>query len=411
MKKYIFMTSNIYLVGGIQNYLASKIRYLKKNGWETYAFFCSGDSGECAYSILNEYRKMEVKELVLYPGAWTLNIVEETIQKMMSMLLETSSQEEIVIESHTDILALWGELLAKRLDAKHMCFICNELFEGPNKFYKQYLDFFYFKYIRRELYGIQEESINQLFEGGKYQVDDRRFVFFAAVDECVQDIDNIIVEGIQRKDVNICFLGREDKLWDEIVKGVVAFSKNNALKSINFILVGKIWQKRKYIESELKSVKNVTLICTNDLVPIPKKLFEKCDVVIATSGCACLAAEEGVPVIVADAIRHLAIGVLGYTTQRSVSTSENLYKYEDLLEEILFRGLCNSIECCLPKKITEAEKHYNQHFSYIERSDKEKRYYNNIMTGKRNYYKCMGYYIRKYFPGIMRVKQKLKRSN
>ena len=111
MKQYIFMTSNIYLVGGIQNYVASKIKYLKKNDWQVYVFFCSGDNGDCPYNILDEYRDMEIKELVLYPGAWTRNIVNETLNKMVSFLFSTDG--DIIVESHNSILALWGELLAE----------------------------------------------------------------------------------------------------------------------------------------------------------------------------------------------------------------------------------------------------------------------------------------------------------
>ena len=401
MKQYIFMTSNIYLVGGIQNYVASKIKYLKKNDWQVYVFFCSGDNGDCPYNILNEYRDMEIKELVLYPGAWTRNIVNETLNKMVSFLFSTDG--DIIVESHNSILALWGELLAERLNAKHMCFICNETFDSKYDCFRENIPFFEFKYKRKELYGIQKNSLLNLFGEPKYLTYNEDFVFIAAIDGSVQDVFNKQVSCMKMQDINICFVGREKKLFHEILCGVKEFAIKHSSNTIQFVIVGKVSEKRIEITNIFDGVKNICVNYLGDLVPIPRELFEKVDVVIATSGCACVAATENVPVIVADAIHHKAIGVLGYTTEERIFSKEK-FEYVEVLEDVLFNDLCNNKEFHLPEIIMDdSSNHYRNHFLYVEKSNTEKEYYQDVMNANRNYYKCLGYYLRRDFPCVIKL--------
>ena len=50
----------------------------------------------------------------------------------------------IYIESQSEVTALWGELLAEKLRARHVCFNCNELFRGPKKYYEENINFIRF---------------------------------------------------------------------------------------------------------------------------------------------------------------------------------------------------------------------------------------------------------------------------
>lgn len=409
-KLYIILTCDIHPIGGMQLYTAGKAKYLCKEGYRVQVFYGGMNVGACRVTSLNDYRDGAVSVLGYQPNQYTKSIQKKTINKMKKILgdkLEDVS--EIIIESQADTLALWGELLAEELNGKHVCLNCNEKFRGSNKCYEKYLDFFDFKHKRKELAGIHEDSLVKLFDGYKDVEIEKRYIFKAAMASPVQDVNNKRVHQIKRYKWNIGYIGRVEKPYvDNIIKGIYEFSVKYEKEDIQFIIVGEVGNKRKEIENKFDNIKNVNICFMGDLVPIPREIYDKLDVVIAGAGCALCSVHENVPVIVPDAGNYMANGILGYTTFDTLYHEPNCKQstFEIIIEQVLVHRIHTHMELNFPEKEKE-DIYYFKHIEFINNSKKEKEYYNWGDTRDLKYKLIVKYYLMEYFPKLIEVKRKL----
>ena len=404
MKRYIFLTANIHPIGGMQNYVAGKAVYLEKNGWKVTVFFWGDNKGTCAMTSMNKYLSGGMTELGMPPGEWPRRIREQVLNRMVRLIGAMDPADEIIVESQDDVLALWGELLAARLQAKHMCFICNETFRGPKKHYDQYLDFFNFKHKRRELTCIHKESMGKLFAGYKGVEDKEAYYFEAANEGPVQNVDNEKIDAIEKADWNICCIGRSDKTCvDPIMDGIAGFALSYPQKKIQLLIVGNVDDRMEWLHQKLDKASNLVLTCLGDLVPIPRTLFSKIDVVIGSSGCAECSVVEGVPTIVSDAENSLANGILGYTVFSAIFKNSQTVQltYELALKQVLI----DKIQDSLPFQ-WEANKpasyYYDQHMQFTAESEQSRQYDTDVCRQAHvDMGKLIKYYVRKYLPHMM----------
>ncbi len=336
MKKYVFITCDITLLGGIQAYLAGKSKYLIDTGWQVSVFYYSQKNKSCVFPSLDRFRNGNIAELFYLPNRLNKTIIKHTINKMKKAI-DYQLGDTVYVESHYDKVAIWGELFAEATLGKHVCLCCNEVFFGKGKYYKDYLDFFKYKYERNEMAFISEKFAGALF-GKSYSCTDNVETFFAATDDPVQDVVDSRVECIECKDYNIAYIGRANKEGVEyIINGVKRFAETNS-GSVNFTFVGDASEEDiARIKKCLRCNENLSLTFTGSLVPIPRRLFSKIDVVIAGSGCARLAAQEGVFTIVVDANDFMSNGVLGIDTQNTLFREEG--KLCENIDETLKRVL------------------------------------------------------------------------
>lgn len=406
MKRYIFLTANIHPIGGMQNYVAGKAAYLEKNGWKVTVFFWGDNKGTCAMTSMNKYLSGGMTELGMPPGEWPRRIREQVLNRMVRLIGATDLADEIIVESQDDVLALWGELLAARLQAKHMCFICNETFRGPKKHYDQYLDFFNFKHKRRELTCIHQDSMEKLFAGYKEVAEKEAYFFEAANEGPVQNVDNEKIDAIEKADWNICCIGRSDKTCvDPIMDGIAGFALNYPQKKIQLLIVGNVDERMEWLHQKLDKASNLVLTCLGDLVPIPRTLFSKIDVVIGGSGCANCSAQEGTPTLVTDAENSMVNGILGYTVFDTVFRNEDAdqLSYEDALKQVLIDKVQEQLPFKWPKR-KPGSFYYGQHLQFIAKSVQDRQYDTDICRQTRvDRVKILKYYFRKYLPHIMKL--------
>ena len=128
MKKYIFLTFDISWVGGGQCYVASKARYLESQGWDVYVISAgnSRKTKKCPIDYLNRFIPYMQIELSVPPHILPKALVDIELRKLRKIIRSSDGKNEIIIESHNDIMALWGELLAKQLLARHFFWTANE---------------------------------------------------------------------------------------------------------------------------------------------------------------------------------------------------------------------------------------------------------------------------------------------
>lgn len=379
VKLYIIFTVNIQPIGGMQLYTAGKAAFLEKMGWKVVVFYPGKNEKNCAVSSLNKYTEGGNLIFDYQPAELSKSIRNSIYRKMQKYFQKVNiDTDTIYIESQSEITALWGEFFAKKLNAKHICFNCNEIFRGPKKHYEENIDFMKFKYKRKELLGLHTDTQKKIFEGYMDVPCDTRYLFDAVEPGPIQDVESDFVNKISECDWSIAYIGRAGKDYVEnIVEGVSAFAKKYSEKNIQFIMVGNAECRNQIIQEKLMNISNLTVILPGDLVPIPRKLFEKIDVVIAGAVCAEISAREKVPTIVADCENHLACGVLGYTTMNSMYHEKDFKQTDfcEALEDTLVKQSYLAYDYAFPDAIPSDEI-YQSHFDFFDNASGTKEYYN-----------------------------------
>lgn len=405
MNLYIFITTSLKVAGGNQCYTAAKAKFLESEGWRVLVFFQSDRvyKHKCLIDYLNKFKDCDITGIsnppFKFPG-WLRNKI---LSRMLSVVGDYSSYEQIIIESHEDSYAQWGELLAKRLKARHYFFTMSEFYRGPNRYYEEKIEFYNFKFNRKEIEG-SLTTLQRLFEG--YRVITTADVHgFLLLDECpIQDYKCSKVDDIQRKDWNICYIGRGNKSYVlNIINDVGRFAGLHPEKRIQFITVSDMEIHRQAIDEILSANHNLNICELGLLHPIPSSLYGKTDVVIAGSGSARHSCEEGAIVIVADTETKQSDGLLGYETLNSVYKDEDSVctDFVDALKRVLVDKVHLQLPNRYPPKIG-VEKQTKQHFGLFAMSDRKYEYYDEqrLVEGKRNWVVTFKIFLHNYFPRI-----------
>lgn len=388
MKTYIFLTFSLQNIGGGQCYLAAKAKYLESIGWRVVVF-SDGNirvKTSCPISYLNKFLPYKVMELNYQVYDLSKFLVNRGLNKMHKMLKDVSTNEEIIIETHTDKAALWGEMLAQKLDARHFYIAMYEHYRWPNHNFEKKIDFYMFKMDRGELL-CSYRTANRLFEGFReYKEEDIERVI---IDEApVQDVDNPKVESIQKYDYNICYIGRTQKLYvPHIIRGIGEFASKHKDKKVQLLIVGEAEYLRELIDEVKSNVSNIIINEIGSLHPIPRSLYRKIDVVVAGSGSARCSVEEHALTIIADTESDKALGILGYDTNDSVfkTTDSVVTSYSDALERVLIKKVYKDMTFKYPSKMG-VEECTKQNFYLMSKASKEKKYYDEkkLIEGEFN---------------------------
>jgi hypothetical protein len=182
-KKYILLTNAIVNLGGGQIYCNNKYKYLDSIGFETFIF--STHDGELCVKNLEKFLPLIIDELDFYPAIFNTKTVEKVLDSICEKI-DYKQDDEIIIESHIPYLAVWGELLAKRLNAKHIVYLLGEHFDGLSNYVFEFLDF---KYGRKELANINNLAMQKMFAPYKE----------IKQEEYLQTVTNIIDSGLNNE--------------------------------------------------------------------------------------------------------------------------------------------------------------------------------------------------------------------
>jgi len=407
--KYIIFTADIHGLGGMQYFDFGKSEYLRKKGYQVYLFYSGSSNGNCAIKGLNQYLYGGINELSIPPYKVFGYVRRNVLKKIKKIIGSVIPGEEVWIESHKDPIAQWAELLAEDLNVRHVIFCCSERLHIST--YYQNLDFYDFKHKRKEFCGESYDTVTKLFDGYK-EVKPSEHYIFTPYEESVYDYDNSIVNKLKRDEWNICYIGRITKLYvPQIINDVGVFAKRHAGRRIQFLIVGDASAKKEEIRTKLYNIPNLKVTELGDLIPIPRKLFSFCDVVIAGSGSAKCAVYEGVPVIVCDAWNGMSDGVLGYETMDALYHDGMVEQstYDISLEKIFVEKLHEVKEFKYPKR-KAGDEFYQEQLDFIK-ADFGKKYY----TAKfRKFDGDYAFHIKRfmvqYLPLTTRLIQDIKKS-
>lgn len=378
MKEYIFLTDTIYKVGGSQLYVSHKVDWLESIGWHVTVFY-ERSSGDVALDNLKRFRKNYLPALSVPFGMAS----GKTRKRNADRVVPSVSAEKVIIECHLPNYCFWGEYFGNLCGGMTICY---PLSEGFAKMRKEELAFFSHKLKQNLLFGINDKSIPLML--GKSASTEHRGLLAVGTDSNLSDEDYPmpLIENAK----TILAIGRLEKPYvPNMASSIKRFLDRHKDSLFNIILLGDSPDKttRDSIVSSLSECPNANVFCTGYLNPIPRSIFRKCDVAIASAGCVNVAARHGgVLTISVDSFDHKAIGVFGITTNESLfRKDEKQQEIDTLLEEILIDGKYSSNDMELPERLSDYSKHeeiinryvpnvpYEMHFPPLTTKEKIKR--------------------------------------
>jgi len=334
--KYVFLTFTMEGVTGSPSYVNNKVCWLNEKGIETIVFDHYGGlhlNREIVLENLLPYKDNRMLELFFPPSCFTRRQRARVLERIKNTIGEA---DDYVIESNSTRLALWGEMLAKDLHAKHLIMNVGEKLTIKSEEEFLFLDF---KLKRQELFTINYKAIQNMFKGYRDIPDEeaKNLVFLAIMGVKAEDVPMPELNYLPESEYKILSFGRYKPYFENMIKGVVEFAQKHEGERINFLIMGDVSLSSKTMKI-METVPNLFVCFIPAKRPVPKAVFEYSDVVIATAGCANLAKKTGVMTISMDVESCQPLGVMGYSTTDSVYSSnpnQPLYDVCSLLEDVL----------------------------------------------------------------------------
>ena len=305
MKKYLIITLSITNIGGAEQYIYNKQKFLSENGFDVYVF--SSLDRKILIRDLNKYSDCIIPELMYSPSCFTKKNVDNVV-KSIAERANLSNNDEIYVESHNINQALWAEILGNRYTIKHLIYNIQEVHNYSKKERKYLKD----KFEKKELVAITHDSMGLILDE---EIEYKEWMKFRAccnnvVDDC-QDIFSQYLN--QNADLTIGSIGRLEKEFVlPMIDEIIHFSIG---RTINLILIGGSSQSGivEKIKDKLSNISNITLIITGFLYPIPRKLINRIDLFISTAGAATVSYCEKRPTIKVHPINAKPAQIMGFT--------------------------------------------------------------------------------------------------
>lgn len=360
MKKYVFITQSISGITGNQRYVNNKCKLLREDGWEVVVLWNYNIAPvQLEHIRCFDNEKYIHHELKFYPSWYTKKQRNIIIDRLANVVGEA---EQIVIESNKLELGAWGELLAQKLNCKHINFVTSEGISINNK---STFDFCYSKLLRNEFFTITESAVKHLFSNYAAIEHPENYFWSATQGVDVEEYPFPEFDEQPLSDYIITSFGRRKEFFPYMLSELNLFISRHQNKTFNLFFLGEI-NNDVEIRNSL-ALPNVHLsIYPKEVTVIPSQVFSKSDIVIATAGCAYLSAIHGAKTISMDVNRNVPLGLYMYTTLES-NTYSGKYKNDKSLSEWLQALLIEKVEY---KRIEDIIRHdYDYQMRFIDQHD------------------------------------------
>ena len=332
MKKYVFLTQSISGITGNQRYVNNKCKFLRENGWEVIVLWNYNISSvQLEYVKCFDTKEYIHHELKFYPSWFTEKQRNKVVNRLASIV---GQADQVVIESNKLELGAWGEMLARKLNAKHINFVTTEKIKIYNK---DTFDFCYSKLKRNEFFCINAAMAKQMFSNFVELERPEDYYWSATPGVEVEEYSFPDFDGLPQADFTITSFGRTKGYFPYMLEELNSFISQHSDKSFNICFLGGLSDIDEI--RRMLAIDNVHLVIhPKEVEKIPLQLFTKSDVVIATAGCANIAARFGGKVISMDVNRRMPLGLLRYTTLDSNTYSgqyENKWSLSEWLQVLL----------------------------------------------------------------------------
>lgn len=313
-------------IGGAQQYLYNKFKFLESKGIETFIF--PSLKFEVKIEGLKKFEKNLTPALMYSPLYFSKTERKRIIENMLDAI-NYQNGDKIVIETTSIAAAQWGELLASVTKGKNIIF---ELQESHNLTDSE-IDFAKYKLNRHELAGINKESVKMMLKDNSIPVREDMIVS-AYCNNVVDDCKDVYSSKLNRgADFSFGSIGRLEKgCVEPIATQILKYCQSNPTKKFNMLLIGGSSIDRfDYIRDLYSKCDNLNLVATGDIYPIPRTLLQNINLFISSAGSANVTYYEGLPTIKVSPTGE-TLGIMGYSY--TPGTMYNTTIKEDLQEEI-----------------------------------------------------------------------------
>lgn len=308
-KIYVFITMTIYGISGQPKYLDNKVHYLVSEGFEVFVFSALKLKSSKLMINLHNCCSQLIPALMYTPCCFQKSDVNNILGSMAE-IINYKNDCEIYVESNSIASAEWGEMLAKKVQGKHILFDLQEKFNLS----EEEIDFLRFKLNRKELSGIAKTSVQDMLKDKSIQFEDWMRIA-AYCSNVVADCDDEF-SAMLWKDATLTFgsIGRLEKgCVLPLLKGIIDYCLLHGGK-YNLVMIGGGKKNNvKKIRNLIGKYQNINLIITDFIYPIPHSLLQNIDIFISTAGSAGVSFYEKRPTIIVHPITGESVGIMGYT--------------------------------------------------------------------------------------------------
>lgn len=379
MKKlYLIITPTIKLVGGAQIYSLNKLRYYRKEGWDTILLHANL-RGAIVIDEMNKYKDCYVDEFKFISCLFSEKKVNTLINKIVKTY-QLTDYSTIIIESHNIETSTWGELIAERVGAKHFVFLLSEFpIIKPRTLY----EFLLMKYNRGELAGIAKKSISTLFKGYMDVCDSDNHCLSAICSNSFGKVDSSKMPSFDKYDFLLASVGRMDKPYLlDAMDEILVFAKKYRNKNIALLFIGDGDSTvKKNIYKKLLNSNNVQYKITGPIYPIPINLIKAPHLFFGVAGSCIVSQKLGKLTVSFDVNDHQSIGFYGITTMSTTYRKENepSLRFSQLLEQALIEKKYKESRC-EENTIPIIDVDFTNHKIFLNKSSKRSEYYDILKT-------------------------------
>ena len=309
MKTYVFLTRRIHGVDGNIQYIYNKAKFLEARGFQT--FVSSAENGPIVVDAMRRYENGILPAMFFCPSTFRPRMRDSVLETFLSRLPASSG---FILESNTPVGAVWGEWAASRLGCKHVVFNLHERYD----YSEDMRAFFRFKLARRELFGITENSVPLMLGGTSGETSPETRIS-AICANTVDDVPDRISPALDpHADYTIGSIGRLEKACvPRILDGMARFAAAMPEKSFNIVLVGgcRGRKKERKIRRFFDGLRNVRLLMTGNMYPIPESLLRHVDAFVSTAGAANATYKNGIPTIKVHPLTGEVVEIPGLDNQ------------------------------------------------------------------------------------------------
>jgi len=361
---YIFIYGSVSRIGGRQFYLNRKANYLRKKGWNV--LIISADLDEVMVSELYNFDMLGIKEIAFPIYYFSKKKIKKIFDRIVKRVNEISNSVlPFIIESQDINEIFWGEMLAKILHAPNIVYVIGR--PQLKKLDRIYRDIYLFKARRNECIGVSEKTLGFLFEGINEVKNLRNNYFdisFSTEEFREASIKfKRIFNNIDDSSIVITTISRLEKEYIPVlIDSVLSIAKKDKLRVFTLLIVGDSKKNKKsknYYENKYRICpKNLKIIFTGFLHPLPKELFRKTNIFIGMGTAVINSISQGCPTICIDPRSLKSAGILGIDLDN--------FAYNDIeKEESIESSLSNLInnKKLLEKSSKMGKKLYNEKYT------------------------------------------------
>lgn len=347
---YVIIADIAGYISGAPIYYRNKATFLESLGWNVLILATNG--GRVYIEGLERFAAGTFAFLKEDPTTFPRGILDRHIEELVAPFRQGCGGPAIV-ETGTEWTAYWGEILAQRIQARHMVLFLDE----DNRRIGDRIGFFNFKRLRGEMACITEQTMNNLFADVAGYDGSAAVGFQACCTNSVQDISTDFSNKLTLHGFNIGSIGRLDKpfvpgLIDEIRR----FAEKHPDLDIQVVFFGGA---SPAVESRVRhafdSCGNVCATISGFMWPFPKSSICAMDVFASAAGSKNISSELGIPTVAMDVTGSGAIGFVGgadvarnplYRDEENSSTPEASFYFEQV-----YRGEVSKTESRLSLRV------------------------------------------------------------